>query len=221
MSDLQGEDSEIYWERTTRAIEQLTTLDGVIDEDPQLSALQVSARAKREHRKKPLRLVVVDHLHEMALPGKQGEVIERGQALRDLKALAKYLKCPVVVLAQLNRDGGDDGKRPQLKHLRGSGGIEEVADLVLLVHRPDYYNPNDRPGLVEVVVAKGRNVKTGSVIALQNRFDIMRADDWEGPEPEPLGQASQPSQQRPARQRRPLGQPMGRSRANGFQGDDA
>jgi replicative DNA helicase len=176
-----------HWGLVSEAYRKLHGAPLVIDDTPRLSALQISARAQREHLRSPVRMVLVDHLHEMRLPGKQGEVIERADALRDLKAVAKHLGCPVVVLAQLNRGsaGNDraDARRPRLTDLRGSGGIEEVADVVLFLHRPDYYNPNDMPGVIEVAVGKGRDIPTGRTIYLRNRFDVMRADDWDGPLP--------------------------------------
>jgi replicative DNA helicase len=181
--------SDDYWTRVTNAYRDLQAIDLHIDDSPQLNSRQIIARTKRAHLQKPVRLVVVDHLHEMSLPGKQGEVIERPQALRDLKGLAKDLRCPVFVLAQLNRGAAAPTNglvaRPTMTSLRGSGGIEEVADVVLFLHRPDYYDPNDRPGLVEVIVGKGRDIKTGEVIPLRNRFDVMRLDDWEGDLPKP------------------------------------
>ncbi|KAK6697080.1 hypothetical protein SNK04_014345 [Fusarium graminearum] len=184
----------------------------LLDDDPQLSAPQIVARAKRAHARKPLRLVVLDHLHEMALPGKQGEVIERGQAMRDIKGLAKFLRCPILILAQLNRDAAK-GERPQVKDIRGSGGIEEVADVILFVHRPDVYNPNDRPGLVEVIVGKGRNIQTGTVVALRNQYQYQRAVDWDGPTYEFNEAPAEPK--RPTRQLAPR---LGSRRAR--QGED-
>lgn len=178
--DANNEDAELYWAKAGSAISDMMGSSILLDDDPQLSASQIVARAKRAHARKPLRLVVVDHLHEMNLPGKQGEVIERGQAMRDLKGLAKYLKCPVIVLAQLNREAADP-RRPTVKDIRGSGGIEEVADVILFIHRPDVYNPDDRPGLVEVIVGKGRNIQTGTVVSLRNQYQYQRAVDWDGP----------------------------------------
>jgi len=178
-------DSEWNWARVADAIRELRDVDVLIDTQAQLSSVQVIARARRIHRQKKLRFIVIDHMHEMALPGEQGETIERGQVARDLKALGKELDCPVIVLAQLNRNvGARQDKRPNMTDLRGSGAIEEVADLVLFLHRPDYYDPNDRPGLVELIVGKGRNVKTGTIINLRNRYDQMRLDRW-GDEPPP------------------------------------
>lgn len=207
-----NEDADLYWSRATAAISDMMGASILLDDDPQLSAPQIVARAKRAHARKPLRLVVLDHLHEMTLSGKQDEALERGQALRDLKGLAKFLKCPVVVLAQLNRAGAE-AKRPEVKHIRGSGGIEEVADVILFVHRPDVYNPADRPGLVEVIVGKGRNIQTGTVIALRNQYQYQRAVDWDGPTYEFNEAPAEPK--RPTRQLAPrLGSRRGR------QGDD-
>ncbi|HEY5850412.1 MAG TPA: DnaB-like helicase C-terminal domain-containing protein [Lysobacter sp.] len=180
-----GEDAN--WDKVTAAIRRLGEAPLLTDDSPRLSASQICARAQREHLHSPLRMVLVDHLHEMLLPGKQGEVIERADALRDLKALAKNLNCPVVVLAQLNRGAASlehsEARRPRLTDLRGSGGIEEVADVVLFLHRPDYYKPDDMPGVIELSVGKGRDIPTGRTVYLRNRFDVMRADDWEGPLP--------------------------------------
>jgi replicative DNA helicase len=177
-----------YWPQLTQAMREMRDAQLLTDDSPRLTAAQISARAQREHLRAPVRMVLVDHLHELKLPGKQGEVIERGDAMRDLKALAKRLGCPVVVLAQLNRaaaknDGSENSRPPRLTDLRGSGGIEEVADVVLFLHRPDYYKPEDRPGVIEVTVGKGRDIPTGKTIYLQNRFDVMRAEDWDGPLP--------------------------------------
>ncbi|ALN84932.1 dnaB-like helicase N terminal domain protein [Lysobacter capsici] len=185
------DDSELWWAGTVEAINALRDNDVLVDTDPQLSSGQVIARCRRAHLQAPLRLVVIDHLHEMAVPGKQNEAIERGQIVGDMKALAKELGCPVVLLAQLNRTAAHSGKagsgsaqrgRPTLDTLRGAGAIEEKADVVAFIHRPDYYDSNDRPGLVEVIIGKGRDIETGRVINLFNRFDQMRLESWRGRE---------------------------------------
>jgi len=148
-----------------------------------LSAAQIVARARRSHMRAPLGLLVVDHLHEVRMAGKQGEVIERPEALRELKRLAKELGIPVLCLAQLSRAGDTGDRRPKLSDLRGSGGIEEVADTVLLLHRPDYHDPSDRPGLIEIEVAKARDGERGVVVNLRNDYAHMRALDWDGDVP--------------------------------------
>lgn len=185
-SDPEGD--ELHSPKLTLAIRDLRAIDYIIDETPRLSARQIRARARREHLRKPLRLVVVDHLHEMDLPGKKREDSEIGDNMRDLAALAKDLNCPVVVLAQLNRGArkqeGGTARRPTMGDLHGSGGIEQRADVVLFLHRWDAYKSDDRRGLVECIVGKGRDIPTGTVINLRNRFDVMRLDDW-GDEPVP------------------------------------
>ena len=83
---------------------------------------------------------------------------------RRLKTLAREMKLPVVALSQLNRavENRED-RRPRMADLRESGAIEQDADMVLLLHRPEYYDANDQPGIAEVIVAKNRNGATGTV----------------------------------------------------------
>lgn len=185
-------DCDLFVGRIQSAIGQLRQVSYVVDTQARLTTIQISARARRAHMQKALRWVIVDHLHEITLPGKQKEDIERGDAVRDLKALAKELQCPVVALAQLNRTGREGGKRPTMTALRGSGGIEEAADVVIFLHRPDAYDANDRPGLVECIVGKGRDVKTGQVVNLRSRYDEMRIEPW-GDEPVPRAAVSKTS----------------------------
>ncbi len=83
---------------------------------------------------------------------------------RRLKTLARELPVPVIALSQLNRavENRED-RRPRMADLRESGAIEQDADIVLLLHRPDYYDTNDQPGIAELIVAKNRNGKTDTV----------------------------------------------------------
>jgi replicative DNA helicase len=181
----QPDDNEAMWPRLGAAMREL---DGIretlmIDDTGGLTASQIVARCRRDHLRNSLGLIVIDHIHELRLAGKQGEVIERPEALREFKRMAKELKVPVLCLAQLSRAGAT-GERPTLTELRGSGGLEEVADTVLLLHRPDYFDPADRPGLIELIVAKARDGERGIVVNLQNDYKHMRALDWIGPIPE-------------------------------------
>lgn len=169
-----------HWGGLTLAVRDLQTANFVIDDQPRLTAEQILARAKREHMRDPVKLVIVDHLHDMRRPGKD-LINEIADDCRKLKALAKELKCTIIVMAQLNRQGND---KPVLKDLRASGGIEEVADVVLLMHREDYQKFDGRePSPVEIIVAKGRNMPTGKTIYLKNRYDVQRLDDMLGYEP--------------------------------------
>ena len=156
----------------------------LIDETPALTIQQLSARAEREHLRDSLSLIVVDHMHIMGRAGKN-EVTELGEISRGLKALAKRLKVPIVALAQLNRGNTQrNDKRPTMADLRGSGEIEQDADVIWLAHREDYYHasePNyERDHCLELITGKGRNMESGGVIRLLERFSHMQALDWDG-----------------------------------------
>jgi replicative DNA helicase len=129
---------------------------------------QVSALSRRLKRRRGLGLVVVDYMQLMTPPAdvaKRASRQEQVSALsRRLKLVAGELGVPVLVLSQLNRlaEGRAD-KRPMLSDLRESGAIEQDADVVLLLHRPEFYDATDRPGEAELIVAKNRNGRTGTI----------------------------------------------------------
>lgn len=167
-----GED---YFPEVSSVTNKLQSAAFMVDDSARLTASQIVARAKREHVRAPLSLIVIDHLHDMKRPGKD-LVNEIADDCRTLKALAKELNVPVILLCQLNRQGAD---RPTLKDLRGSGGIEEVADLVIMMHREDYQKfDTGTPAPVELIISKGRNLPAGKTVFLKNRYDIQRLDDW-------------------------------------------
>ncbi|MGN2244914.1 replicative DNA helicase [Frateuria sp. GZRR33] len=180
-------DSEDYWNRFTPTTTKLRESPLLIDATPGLTVEQFMARARRAHLQKPLRLIVLDHMHDMGLDRKAETRHEYGRIAQAGKTLAKEFNCPVVFLAQLNRAAATRAeKRPTMTDLRESGEIEQKADVILFLHRQDYYTPGDMPGVVEVIPAKGRNIRTGETIHLRNRFDQMRLEDWEGALPEPV-----------------------------------
>jgi replicative DNA helicase len=131
-----------------------------------------------------LGLIVVDHLHEMEIDGDRA-AFDIGRNAQGLKALGKDFGCPVVVLAQLNRAvAGRTDKRPTMTDLRASGEIEQKADVILFLHREEYYDAATHlQGVVEVEIGKGRDIKTGARIHLRNRYDQMGLADWDGPLP--------------------------------------
>jgi replicative DNA helicase len=173
-----------HWGALNMALAELTGAPLLIDDTPALSAAQVCARTERAHMQAGLGLVVVDHLHELAVDPKD-RVNAIGDAARKLKGLAKRLNVPVVALAQLNRDSAKGGAKPTLTDLRASGSIEEVADAVILLHREDYFRPDTHlKGVVELILAKGRNMRSGITLHLRSEIDRMRFVDWEGPLPE-------------------------------------
>jgi replicative DNA helicase len=156
----------------------------LIDDTPLLTIQQLSARAEREHLRDALSLIVVDHIHIMGRAGKN-EVTELGEISRGLKALAKRLKVPVVALAQLNRGNTQrTDKRPTMADLRGSGEIEQDADVIWLAHREDYYHASEpdyeRDHCLELITGKGRNMESGGTVRLLERFSHMQALDWDG-----------------------------------------
>lgn len=180
-------DAEFWWSRLNTATSQIIESPLLIDDTPAISIHQLMARARREHLKKPIRLVVVDHMHDMQLDLAREVRHEYGRITQGAKTLAKEFRCPVILLAQLNRASVNRAdKRPTMTDLRESGEIEQKADVILFLHREDYYDPATHlKGLVEVIVAKGRSIRTGGTIDLQNVFSEMRMTDWDGPRPVP------------------------------------
>ena len=121
--------------------------------------------ARRLKRRRKIGLIVVDYIQlvdsEDSRDSRQEQI---AKISRRLKTLARELKVPVVALSQLNRavESRED-RRPRMADLRESGAIEQDADIVLLLHRPEYYDANDQPGIAELIVAKNRNGPTGNV----------------------------------------------------------
>jgi replicative DNA helicase len=151
--------------RVFDALGALMPLGWVVDDRATLSVGQLAGTARRMKRKDGLDLVVVDYLQLLA-PEDPKEVRQEQVARmsRGLKALARDLNVPVVVLSQLNREvERREDRMPRMSDLRESGAIEQDSDVVVLMHRPAYYKPEDRPGLTQMIVAKNRNGPTGVV----------------------------------------------------------
>jgi len=182
-----GGDSELHWSRLYAMTGQLTNAPLLIDETPALKIEQLMARARREHLREPIRLIVIDHLHDMGVDRTKELRHELGNVVQGCKTLAKELRCPVVLLGQLNRNvAGRQDKRPTLTDLRESGEIEQKADAIYFLHREDYYDRDSHmAGTVELIPAKGRNLRLGETILLRNRFDQMRLEDWDDAYPQP------------------------------------
>ena len=163
----------------TTASDELHNLPLFIDDKPARTMSQISAISRRQHRKEPLGAIIIDYLQLIEPEDKR---VPREQQIasisRRLKFLAKELNVPVIALSQLNR-GVElrEDKRPRLADLRESGSIEQDADKVMFLHRPDAYDPNDRPGEAEIVIAKHRNGPTG-IVKLTWRKEFMRFEDY-------------------------------------------
>lgn len=154
--------AEDDWPRLTDAIGRLSELPVYIDDTPNLSIMEVRARARRMKAEHNIGLLVLDYLQLMHTRGRaESRQQEISEISRSLKALARELKVPVLALSQLSRAVEQrQDRRPQLSDLRESGAIEQDADVVLFI----YHNPEDaNENVVEVIVAKQRNGPTGSV----------------------------------------------------------
>jgi replicative DNA helicase len=142
-----------------------------IDDTPAQSVLEIRAKARRLKAERDIGLIVIDYLQLMQGPAKaESREREISHISRSLKSLAKELKIPVIALAQLNRAVETRTvKRPQLSDLRESGSIEQDADVVLFLNRPEYYgllkdeNGNSLEGVAEVIIGKQRNGPTGEI----------------------------------------------------------
>jgi replicative DNA helicase len=160
-----------------------------IDDTPGRTLLQIAASARRLARKHDIKLVVIDYLQLIEAENRRDSRQDQiAQISRRLKGLARELEIPVIALSQLNRSPEmREGHRPRLADLRESGAIEQDADVVLLLHRPELYDKEAKPGLAEVIVAKQRNGPTGDV-DLTFLKSFTRFENY-SERPEPVGAA--------------------------------
>lgn len=166
-------------DRLSRAGHALGPQKVWIDDQPGQRMLRIASVTRRMARRCGVGLLVVDYVQLIEPDNRRDPRPEQiGQSSRRLKALARELKTPVVALAQLNRDlEKRSNHRPSLADLQGSGSLEQDADLVLLLHRSDLYDETATPGEVEVIVAKHRNGRTGTV-KLTFRAEFMRFENY-------------------------------------------
>ncbi len=150
-----------------------------IDDTPARNMLQIMANARRLKLRQNIGLVVLDYIQlvDSEGDGRESRQEQIAKISRRLKMLARELKLPVIALSQLNRNVENrEDRRPRMADLRESGAIEQDADMILLLHRPDYYDPNDQPGIAECNVAKNRNGATNTV-KLTFLKNIMRFEN--------------------------------------------
>ncbi len=154
------------WQKIVRRMGEISDAPLFIDDSPNMTIMEIRAKARRLKQRHDLKLVVVDYLQLMTsgkkVESRQQEVSEFS---RQMKLLAKELEVPVVALSQLNRASEQrTDKRPLLSDLRESGSLEQDADLVILVHRPDAWDSEDpRAGEADLIVAKHRNGETRTI----------------------------------------------------------
>ena len=169
-----------------------------LDDTPSLSIFELRSKARKLVREKGIQLIIIDYLQLMNAQGSSFGSREQEVSIisRNLKALAKELDIPIIALSQLNRGvearQGVEGKTPQLSDLRESGAIEQDADMVCFIHRPEYYHlynddktGKDLRGLAQIIVAKHRNGATDSIwlrfrgkyAKFQNEEEAVDADE--------------------------------------------
>lgn len=162
-----GKLAEEDWPRITSAVSMLSEAPLFIDDTPALSPAELRTRARRlvrEHGE--LGLIVIDYLQLMQVPGtRENRTTEISEISRNLKALAKELRVPIVALSQLNRSLEQrTDKRPMMSDLRESGAIEQDADLIIFIYRDEVYHENSPDkGKAEIIIGKQRNGPTGKV----------------------------------------------------------
>jgi len=169
-----GQLSDDDWTRLARRMGEISEAPIFIDDTPNMTLMEIRAKARRMRQRNDLKLVVVDYLQLMTSPKKvESRQQEVAELSRGLKLLAKEIECPVIAVSQLNRGPEQrTDKRPQLSDLRESGSIEQDADVVILLHRDDYYDKESpRAGEADFIVAKHRNGPTDTVtVAAQLHF---------------------------------------------------
>ncbi|MEW6072384.1 MAG: replicative DNA helicase [Planctomycetota bacterium] len=172
----------------TSAADQLSRTRIFIDDTSNLTMMSLRGRARRLKAREGLDMIVVDYLQLLSFPGLENRQQEISTISRSLKGIARELNVPVVALAQLSRQVElRDPPRPKLADLRESGSIEQDADVVLMLYRPEYYDPQkeDLQGVAEVICTKQRNGPTGTV-KLRFFQSTMRFESWAPTKTEPL-----------------------------------
>jgi len=171
------------WPKLTMAAQALQDVNIWIDDSPGATVLELSAKARRLKQEQGLDLVMVDYMQLMSGGTRYNSRHEEVSAIsRGLKAIAKELDVPMLVLSQLSRQperrGGDH--RPQLSDLRESGSIEQDADVVMFIVRPAMYDPDtEDPRKAELIIAKQRNGPTGEIdLVFQNEYTRFENADF-------------------------------------------
>ena len=183
-----GQLTSLEWDQLMARIKHLNGAQLYIDDTASLSVFELRTKARRLVREHNIKMIIIDYLQLMNASGMKFGSREQEVSMisRSLKQLAKELNIPIVALSQLSRqvENRSDNKRPQLSDLRESGAIEQDADIVCFIHRPEYYYHSDTDpsgkdirGLAEFIIAKHRS---GSVKDVNMRFraQFARFENW-------------------------------------------
>ena len=183
-----GNLTDAEWDRLNSSLKNVYGAPLYLDETPGLSITELRTKARRLVRERGVQMIMIDYLQLMNATGmKLGSREQEVSTIsRSLKALAKELNIPIIALSQLNRSTETrEDKRPVLSDLRESGAIEQDADIVCFIHRPEYYQKsgedaqgNDIRGLAELIVAKHRSGAVGDVkLRFVHRY--ARFENWD------------------------------------------
>lgn len=183
-----GKLADFEWEQLDYKIKKLNEAPIFIDDTPAISVFELRAKARRLKRQHNVDILIIDYLQLMTgTPDTRGNREQEVSTIsRSLKGIAKELNIPVIALSQLNRsvEIRSGTKRPQLSDLRESGAIEQDADMVMFIHRPEKYglmedeNGNSLRGLAEIILAKHRNGPIGDVL-LKFKDDFAKFTELE------------------------------------------
>ncbi len=160
-----GQLSEDDWGRIIARTNALQDAPLFIDDSPNLTMMEIRAKARRLKQRHDLRFVVIDYMQLMSSGKKvESRQLEVSEFSRQIKLLAKELDIPVLALSQLNRGPEQrQDKKPMMSDLRESGSLEQDADIVILLHREDLYDRDNRPGEADLIIAKHRNGRTDTI----------------------------------------------------------
>lgn len=174
---ISGKLEDWHWEQLMNHASRYSGIKLKIDDDSGLTIDQIKQRCLKEQSKNKIDLIVIDYLQLIQYPkGNQSTNDKVGYVSKSCKELAKKCDCPVIALSQLNRsvESRPGSKRPIMADLRDSGNIEQDADLIIFLHRPEYYgfeedeNGNSLNNVIENIVAKNRNGALGNTYSYRN-----------------------------------------------------
>jgi len=169
-----GKMTDEDWAKLARKMGEVSEAPLFIDDSPNLTMMEIRAKARRLKQRHDLRMIIIDYMQLMTSGKKvESRQLEVSEFSRSIKLLAKELEVPVIAISQLNRGAEQrSDKRPMLSDLRESGSLEQDADMVILLHREDAYErESTRPGEADFIVAKHRNGPTADVVvAFQGHY---------------------------------------------------
>jgi replicative DNA helicase len=178
-----------YQQLHSKGIKKLETAPIYIDDTAALNIFEFRAKARRLVNKHQVKMIIIDYLQLMSGSGDRNSNREQeiSNISRSLKALAKELQIPIIALSQLSRavETRKESKMPQLSDLRESGAIEQDADMVMFIYRPEYYEVmsnemgESTQGETHIRIEKHRNGSL-DIVKLRARLDIQRFEDWDG-----------------------------------------